>query len=245
MKSTTPAPHVWILMPMRDKPTRETTAALTSNTGPHTLLTERGKPVDDARNALSVQALALDPLPEIVVLIDDDAWWFPGAVEALVRELKAQPSFAMLVGGFSKRIPHSPTVAYVRAGDASSALILGQNCLPNTVVEIEECGLHACAVRTSALRALGPAPFALRSDKGEDLEFCARLREHGFKIGCIPSVTFAHVDDNVGAVFVPMMGPCEIADNRLRPSQAKGVQTLRFDVGSARSFGTASDALRA
>jgi len=207
-----------VAMPSRQKPTAETEGAL-RYTAPHLLLSEVGKPIDRARNDLAARILALRPLPEVVVLLDDDAWWLPGAVEALAETLRGLPAqVAMLAGGFCKRMPHAPLASFAKSGRASGSFAINQGAVPDgAVVRIEGCGLHACALRTSALAALGEGPFRLGPATGEDLAFCARLRERGFEIACAPSITFAHVEVETGVTYVPFSGPLEIVANRARP----------------------------
>lgn len=211
-----------VCMPTRTTPTPETLRALRLNSPPHCLLMETGKPVDEARNALADRILALDPLPEIVVLLDDDAWWEKGIVENLVAELRSQPSLGMLAGSFSQRIPHAPTTARRIAQDITTDLIPdyggtpGANCTVNDIVLIEEVGLHACALRTSALRAVGPNPFNVIGTLAEDQAFCARLRKCDVKIACAPAFPFLHVDKDSGFAYAPCNPLWKIDNGRLR-----------------------------
>lgn len=122
--------------------------------------------------------------------------------------------------------------------------------------------MHACAVRTSALRAVGPEPFAMTTT-GEDLAFCARLRERGFKIGCAPALTFAHIDTVTGFAYLPLMPPGKIENGlpraitprdlhgvpgivRTVPIWDRGRRGVRVEqrTESERSYGPAYDALR-
>lgn len=241
--------------------TRETRQALDDNAGPHLLLTVTGKPVDEARNELAERVLSLNPVPEFVVWIDDDAWWLPGAVERLIEPMRSVPNLAMVSGAFCARIPNSPTRAYRRAGDPFSSVVLGRGCGGRDVVLIEECGLHACAVRTSALRALGDRPFAI-TNVSEDLAFCRRLRDRGFTIGCAIGVTFAHIEADAGIAFVPDSGPVEIIEGQKRDLtpdefarrlQRANIQVTMTDKGdghaearvAARSYGPKLDSLYA
>lgn len=263
------AAELIIAMPLRDKMTRETELALKHNTGPHQLLTVAGKPVDEARNELAARVLALSPRPEVVVWIDDDAWWLPGAVETLAATLHERPDLAMVAGGFSRRIPHSTAVARRIAGDTSTELkpvprgVAGGDCYLGDIVDIAECGMHACAVRTSAMQDCGPEPFALM-DAGEDLSFCARLRDRGFKIACAPAITFGHIDTTTGFAYLPLMPPGKIENGKARaltPADLRGVpgivravpfwkngrRGLRVEqrTEAGRSYGATTDALRA
>jgi hypothetical protein len=192
---------------------------LRRNTGEHELLLESGRPVEEARDALARRILELDPVPEIAVLLDDDAWWEPGAVETLVRTLAALPGVALLAGWFSARVPYETAMARRVAGDIATELSLADVANAartggsETVVPIEECGLHACAIRTSALRALGDAPFALEPHRsGEDLAFCERLRARGFALACAPAIAFAHVEEETSLAYAPGVTPFKIVD---------------------------------
>jgi hypothetical protein len=258
-------PSLVIAMPMRDKPTVESEIALRLNTEPHTLLTVTGLPVDEARNELAKRILHLRPLPEIVVLLDDDAWWPPGAVEALVDVLHGLPQqVGMLAAGFCKRLPHAPAVAYLKADSRGASLPLMRDTVPDgAILRIEACGLHACALRVSALAALTADPFALGLATGEDIAFCVRLREL-FEIACAPSITFAHIEAQTGVAYVPFGCPMEIVDNRATPLQpeqfldrlrsagvpvttvstANGICTVRIDNELDRSYGSILDERR-
>ncbi len=81
-----------VCMPMRDQMTSETARALRDNMDgcAVTLLTEVGKPVREARNALAQRVVTLGvPGDTLVLWIDDDAWWPAGTVRGLMARLPA------------------------------------------------------------------------------------------------------------------------------------------------------------
>jgi hypothetical protein len=202
------------------------------------------------------------------VWIDDDAFWVPGAVGALVDALEQRPGLAMVAGGFCLRLPNSACAAWQRAGNSTSALIPGvpgvngANCPLNAVVPIEACGFHGCAVRASALATLGPEPFNVLGDTGEDWLFCERLRGHGFRMACIPAITFLHIDQERGLAFAPASIALKIEHGRPHPLEPRDAERLprelvqqvwaagrrglrvEFKTESVRSYGPAVDAVK-
>jgi hypothetical protein len=236
MKSSIGADLV-IAMPVRDEISEPTKYALAHHTPPHRLLTVVGKPVDEARNDLAKQVLALDPVPEFFVWIDDDAWWLPRSIEALSNVLRQLPQVAMVAGSFSRRIPHTPATAWRIAGDPASALVpvrpgtAGGNCTWTDVVQIEECGLHACVVRTPAIRLLGDAPFSVLPALPEDQAFCQRLREHGFEIVCAPGIMFLHYDVKTDLAYAPAQPPLRIEGGKGRLLDGRDTANIRKSPG--------------
>ena len=219
-----------IAMPIRDKPTPETVWALENNSPPHLLLTEVGKPVDEARNALARQILELDPMPEIVVWLDDDAWWLPGAIEDLVTTLQRHPGHALMCGGFSERMPHSSAVAGGFGIEKLRPGPVGQsecNVEYGQIVPIEWCGFHAVALRTSALYDLGANPFSPLPGLGEDYTFCRRLIEKNLKLACNPAISFAHIEISNGLAFLPGFPPFKIENGRARAVEQKDLATMK------------------
>jgi hypothetical protein len=83
-----------VCMPLRSRMTSETAQALRDNMDGFTvtLLTEVGRPVRDARNAL-VRRVAERGMPgdTPVFWIDDDAWWPAGTIAAVARRLADVP----------------------------------------------------------------------------------------------------------------------------------------------------------
>jgi hypothetical protein len=255
-------PDLVIAMPTRGRISEPTRYALANHTGPHRLLTIEGLPVDEARNELARRVLALNPVPEFVVWLDDDAYWVPGGVESLVGFLAQNPHVAMVATSFSPRIPYTSAMAWREAG--KSALIPvppgapGGNCTWADVVPIAECGLHACAIRTSALRALGDDPFT-PTDVPEDLAFCRRLKSQGFEIVCVAGLAFLHFDVDTGLAYAPAQPPMRIEGGKHRLVEQRefpyldglpGVlvdkrkNRIRFEL-NARSYGRAVDKVNA
>jgi hypothetical protein len=228
-----------IAMPMRDKMTRETELALKHNTPPHRLVTVTGLPVDEARNELARQVLALNPVPKVIVSIDDDAYWDRGAVEALTDTLNRLPEYAMVTAAYSPRLPGAPIAAWLST-DPKSQLAPVLPGAPNygKVIPIARCGLHAYAVRTDALRALGADPYAV-AGADESFSFCDRLIAKGFRIGCATAVPFAHCDVTTGLAFLPGAPPLKIENGIARVFVRDGVMEFR---GDGRSYGPAVDA---
>ena len=252
-------------MPMRDTPTRETLWALKNATPQHTLLTEVGLPVDEARNALAKRILEYDS-EEFVAWIDDDACWMPGSIEELVSNLTALPDCSLVCGSFSERRPYGNAIAggfgrVLQPGPPGQA---GCNVFFGQVVPIEHCGFHFLVMRTAALRTLGPKPFDTLGLRGEDYSFCHRLVSQGGKLACNPAVAAAHIEVKNGLAFLPGHPPFKIEGGRARALKPQdvgalqgvapvgrvknpdGTRALRIEMKTqqVRSYGTAVDAAK-
>ena len=218
-----------IAMPIRDVPTLETLSALEHNSPPHRLVTEVGKPVDEARNLLARRLLEFDPAPEIVVWLDDDAWWMPGALEELVATLERLPHLALLCGGFSQRTAYGNAVAggfgrILRPGPVGEPQC---NAEFGQIVPIEWCGFHAVAIRTSALRQLGANPFTPINGLADDYSFCKRLLGKNCILACHPAVSFAHIEAANGLAFLPGMPPFKIENRKARPVEMRDLPAIK------------------
>jgi hypothetical protein len=108
-----------VCMPTRDGPSAETQQALRDNMdgfiGP--VLTVVGKPVDEARNELAVHTRLLVSLArkagadaEMVLWVDDDAWWPAGTVARLADDLARFPE-SVVMGSFCRRLQYDGLVA--------------------------------------------------------------------------------------------------------------------------------------
>jgi len=77
-----------VAMPLRNRPEAETDWCLKNHLPSGvTTLTEIGKPVDIARNALAARIRALDPRPDVTLWMDGDVWFEDGFVERFVARI--------------------------------------------------------------------------------------------------------------------------------------------------------------
>jgi hypothetical protein len=218
-----------VLQPTRGEVSAETQQALANhmdgirNAGARVT----GKPVDEARNELVALVpsivLAHPEYEEAFVLwVDDDAWWWPGTVTAMMDKLVTLGEDDLLSAWCSKREPYSPAMAFDYDPDTGlgrPALAL-ETAKLGDIVEVDALSAHFLMHRRSLLEKLGANPFDLLdngdgSKAGEDISFCRRVKAIGGKcsISCVTGTTVLHVDVATGLAYAPNGPPLKIGDD--------------------------------
>lgn len=159
----------------------------------------RGKKIDEARNEVSRQAIDLGF--EFLLFLDDDVILPPDAVRRLTHTLKA--SGADVAGGIypTKWLPAEPVVY---RGDGRGAFYDWKD---GDVFEADAIGTGCMIIRVSILKELEEPWF--KWDYGveggrevsDDIYFCRKLREKGFKILGDSNVICKHYDFITGKTF--------------------------------------------
>lgn len=195
-------PALILLMPTRGRPTVETLKAVMHLDGiKAVILTVARKGIVDARNELAAEAQKIPGQAPFIprrgwyaLWCDDDAFWRPGTVTRLLNDLQ-QPGVDVVAGWFGGRSERANPKAFREDG---SWPVPGKDCALGDVVEVAKVGFHFVAHRLAILNALGRDPFTLEGtgERGEDLAFCARVREAGCRIWADTGAPVAHVDDD-------------------------------------------------
>jgi GT2 family glycosyltransferase len=173
--------------------------------------------------------------------LDDDAYWLPGTIERLIRDLEANPHLALVSAWHGARSPE-PLVNGFRSIDAYRHERLPRPDAPlgsaPLVVDCAFVGMHVAVHRTELLERLGSNPFTVAADDtaGEDVAFCKRIAEQGGTIAMDCTIAVWHV--GIGSVnseeqalaFVPYIPPCRIVNGVPQPmaGEAKRVVDRRF-----------------
>lgn len=184
-------PRVVVCMPCYAPITPEAQASLTAliASSPHVsgYLTKALCYVDEARNLLTQEALALEPAPTHLLWLDPDMTWPADTVARLLALDKP------VAGGlyFRKAPPHS-MVAY-RFGNSMATPL---DTLPAEPLRVDGLGLGCTLIRTDVLRALkfpGGEPFRKTPSMGEDVYFFAHLHRAGVEVWLEPRVECGHL----------------------------------------------------
>jgi hypothetical protein len=242
-------PRVVVLMPTRGSVTAETLVALVNNTEGYELVlrTENRQPVDVARNRLAATALAVaadralfdegdDPF---VFWIDSDAFFLPGTLTMLIRELQQGP-YDLLAPLSGARVAGSSVQALRDVYDRSSSPAPGVDCERGEIVPVAMSTTHFLAHRASLLARVGPEPFGTgdAGDETEDFFFCRRVREAGGRIAVHTGVPVFHVDERNGAAYLPQFEPIAIVGSGIDANVP--VEALPLE---QRSYGPRIDAI--
>jgi teichuronic acid biosynthesis glycosyltransferase TuaG len=158
---------------------------------PYHLIDVIGYPVTDARNMIADQVLAI---PEVTHLmwIDDDMRFAPKDVRRLL-DLDLP-----IVGGLchGRRHPYPPILLYKSPHGVSYRYEY-----PKDLVEVDATGFAFILVKREVLEAVrakfpDEGPFAQRGF-GEDVSFCDRARECGYKIMVDTRIEIGHIAEVV------------------------------------------------
>lgn len=150
----------------------------------------------EVRNQLALKAIACGC--DYVLWIDSDMLFEPDALEQLLDNDKE------FVCGqfFSRRPPFEPCVfseAEIRVVDDGNAVIpynVRIEEFPSQLFEIAACGFAFTLTKTESLAAVmseAGLPFQPCGGFGEDLSFCVRARDAGFKLFCDPACKIGHL----------------------------------------------------
>ena len=247
-----PEATIAILMPTRFRPCRETQYALDHNVGrPFTLLTEVGKPVDDARNNLVKRVLELNPRPDVCVWVDDDCYFEAGIVTQLLGALAesaplSPPDLTVVAPVFGARANFNYAIASCRDNLHRSSvdfpLRAGVDFPFPALLKVELLGGHMFVHRPSLFQRLRPDPFEIPpgSTDLEDFAFARRVRAAGGASFVQCDAFVWHVGPFAGksTLYCPGRSPAELSeDGTLREVSDPGPHVC------SRSYGPAADCI--
>jgi hypothetical protein len=236
-------PLIVVCMPVRDHPTDETAQALRDHLDGYAvrLLTEVGRPVREARNALARRIAALDVPHETPVLwIDDDAWWPPGSVAALASRLPAAGvSFGLqcvrapwsLPSGVPADLQPWSQNMELRANAAWSyrGPVRDRGAIVPVLVASTHCFMHRAGLLADRDEPFTPAPAVRARLAGafenvveeltDDASFCLNMLDAGVPLGVDTAVTVAHVERETQAAFVPLREAMRVRRDALVPCE--------------------------
>lgn len=151
----------------------------------------------DARNKLGAVADANGA--EYIFWLDSDMTFEP---DTLVRMFKSLGDKDFITGlYFNRRPPHRPTIfkkAGFKQGEGREIIPIAEHYLDypkNEIFEIEACGFGCVLMKTEmCLKVLEEQglPFSPILGFGEDISFCIKARECGYKLYCDSSIKCGH-----------------------------------------------------
>lgn len=137
----------------------------------------------DARNLVHDQYREQSK-SEFLWMLDSDVIPPPGIVEALLGHMKRKD--VRIVGGWYrvKQEPYLPVVYHDDGFDdrgIAQYRQYGNNEVGEGLQEVDAAGAGCWMIHRSVIDALGESPFSM-AEGGEDLFFCRKVREAGFKL---------------------------------------------------------------
>lgn len=158
------------------------------------LAMQMGSLIYTSRNNLAQQAIQMEA--DYVFWLDSDMVFEP---DTLVRMLKTvqEKDIDILTGLYFRRVrPYTPVLfdkLDIRGNICSWSEFKG---LPEDVFEVGGCGFGCVLMETSVFLSVQSKHgnmFAPIANNGEDIAFCWRARDCGYKIYCDPTVICGHI----------------------------------------------------
>ena len=154
---------------------------------------EVGSLVYNSRNDLA--RLAVQAQADYVLWLDSDMTFEPNLLQRLMEHMKDKDMVAGLY--FRRSLPYTP-VLFKRLVINHDGLVesVGYEDYPQKVFEVAGCGFGGVLMKTEILfDVVGKFGtwFTPIGMVGEDLAFCWRARECGYKIFCDPQIQLGHV----------------------------------------------------
>lgn len=154
-----------------------------------------GSLIYEARNELARQAIKRGA--DYVLWLDSDMVFQPDTFTRLYNDYKAGKGDIVSGLYFRRVAPFSPVLFDKLDIEDGRAVWTEPKEIPDDVFEVGGvgfgCVLMDTGVITDVMAKFGGAPFTPVSGLGEDLSFCWRARQCGYKIVVDPAVQLGHV----------------------------------------------------
>lgn len=147
-----------------------------------------GSLIYDARNKLAFRAMSAGA--EKVLWLDSDMVFDENLLLNLLSDEKD-----IVCGLYTKRVPPFSPVIFDEKFNAITDIQI-------TPFEVTYCGFGAVLMNTDVLRAVSDNGFLFSPEAGmgEDLTFCRRARNLGYKIYCDPRIKLGHISYSVATI---------------------------------------------
>lgn len=153
-----------------------------------------------ARNELAAAAIRLEA--DFILWLDSDMVFEPDTLQRLLDDYQ-QGKGDIISGLYFRRVaPFTPVLyeKYEITGPNGAAIWRETTKIPDEIFEVGGCGFGCVLMPTDILfDVMGKYgnPFDPIGGSGEDLSFCWRARNCGYKIVCDPSISCGHVSHQV------------------------------------------------
>ena len=159
-----------------------------------------GSLIYTSRNALAT--IAIQSEADYVFWLDSDMVFKPDILVRMMETLK-EKDLDILSGLYFRRVPpYSPVLFYKLEikSETEAADYSEYQTIPDGLFDVAACGFGCVLMKTDVffdVQSKFGNMFAPIGNNGEDVAFCWRARECGYKIYCDPSVICGHVGYSV------------------------------------------------
>lgn len=151
-----------------------------------------------ARNELARGAIKMGA--DFVLWLDSDMVFEPDTLKRLLKDYEEKKG-DIITGVYYRRVPPFTPVLYDEFNVTDEAVTWKETRdVKDDFFEVEGCGFGCVLMPTEALFDVYEKygqPFDPISGSGEDLSFCWRARQLGYKIVCDPSIQPGHVGHQI------------------------------------------------
>lgn len=161
-----------------------------------------GSLVYDNRNLLAIDAITNEA--DRILWIDSDMKFDPDMMQTLSADMDEHPEIDMICGIFFRRkIPTEPVIYSELSPPDIDAdykvtphITIMKDYPRDSLFEVQGCGFGTVLMKTSVVKHVwdkfGPA-FTPSAWGGEDISFCWKARQLGFRIFCDSRVKIGHL----------------------------------------------------
>jgi len=167
--------------------------------GECTLAMKAGSLIYTSRNSLATMAIQMEA--DYVFWLDSDMVFKPDTLIRMLDTLKKN-DLDMLTGLYFRRVPPYTPVLFDQLEMRTKNICSWSEFkeIPEGLFEVGGCGFGCVLMDTGvflSVQAKHGNMFAPMGNNGEDLAFCMRARDCGYKIFCDPSIICGHVGYSV------------------------------------------------
>ena len=171
------------------------------------LAMKSGSLIYTSRNSLAMMAIQMDA--DFVFWLDSDMVFKSDTLVRMMDTLKKN-DLDILTGLYFRRVPPYSPVLFDKLEQNGEITEFSEfNKIPDELCEVGGCGFGCVLMKTDVffdVQSKYGNMFAPMGNNGEDVAFCIRARECGYKIYCDPSIVCGHVgysviDDQFYRVF--------------------------------------------
>ena len=172
--------------------------AMLQKTGECTLMMKSGSLIYTARNDLATAAIQIEA--DYVFWLDSDMVFKPDTLVRMMETLKTN-DLDILTGLYFRRVPPYSPVLYDKIEIDGVACDFSEfDSIPDDLFEVGACGFGCVLMKTDVffdVQSKFGNMFAPIGNNGEDVAFCWRARQCGYKVICDPSMICGHVGYSV------------------------------------------------
>ena len=173
--------------------------AMLRKVGDCALAFQMGSLIYTSRNNLAQQAIQQEA--DYVLWLDSDMVFGPDLLERMFNTLKEHPEIDILTGLYFRRVPPYSPVLFDRLEMHGTICSWSEfKEIPEGIFEVGGCGFGCVLMKTDPffdVQVKHGNMFAPIANTGEDLAFCWRARDCGYKIHCDPSIVCGHVGNYI------------------------------------------------